>query len=158
MFCKECGKKIEEGSKFCTGCGRKIEPIAMHNISNNKELYVKREEKSNNQNVNYYNSNTNTQNINYVAKEDKPSILLNIVAFFVPIAGLILFLSMREETPRKAKSVGITALVGYVVSILLSILLFVVQMVFVINSVEDEYYKYDYYDRPYYYNERDYNI
>ena len=161
MFCKECGKKVEDGNKFCTGCGRRIEPISTYTISNNEELYINRKENSNIQNINYNNQNYSNQNVNYVAKEDKPSILLNIVSFFIPIVGLILFLTMRNETPKKAKSIGITALIGYIFSIIVSVLLVIFfQAIFFINQVDDDYYyNYDKYDMPYYYyNERDYNI
>lgn len=38
MFCKECGKSINDDSKFCSYCGSKVEPIdkmqSFENFSN----------------------------------------------------------------------------------------------------------------------------
>ena len=28
MYCKNCGKLLEEGDKFCSGCGTKVEETA----------------------------------------------------------------------------------------------------------------------------------
>jgi len=45
---------------------------------------------------------------------DKPAIFLNIVSFFIPLVGLILYFSWRHATPRRAKSVLIAALIGII--------------------------------------------
>ena len=176
MFFGECGKKIKEGSKFCTGCGTKIEPISITSSSANKEEVIVKdnnalEEKeqeitkventefNNNANVVTSNSTTsyNNQNVNYNVKVDKPSVLFNILAFFVPIVGLILFLTMKDETPKKAKSIGISALIGYIVSIVVSVIMFVFVYGVMLLNEDSDYVKPN--NRNYnYYIERDYNI
>ena len=45
--------------------------------------------------------NTNSNNPSF---NDIPSAMLNIVCFFIPICGLIAYLSIKEYTPVKAKS------------------------------------------------------
>lgn len=48
------------------------------------------------------------------AGEDVPSGGLNVLAFLIPLAGLILYCTMASKTPRKAKQIGIFAIVGFV--------------------------------------------
>lgn len=177
MFCGECGKKIKEGSKFCTGCGTKVEPISTVSTSikkeevmgvednnvteENKEVIEKVENTKSNNTENVVNNNGttnyNNQNVNYNVKVDKPSALFNILSFFVPIVGLILFLTMKDETPKKAKSIGIAALIGYIVSIVVSIIAFVFVYGVVLLNDNSDYVKPN--NRNYdYYIERDYNI
>ena len=36
MYCKKCGKEIEEGAKFCTYCGNQIEEKDSNDTYNKK--------------------------------------------------------------------------------------------------------------------------
>jgi len=45
--------------------------------------------------------------------EDEPSTGLNILAFLIPILGLILFIVYNGKTPIKAKAIGKWALIGF---------------------------------------------
>lgn len=109
MFCRECGKMVQDGNKFCIGCGAKIIPIS---IKNNTHNVVKTNQTS--QNTGY--SRINNYNNNYKISKDKNSIGFNILAFLVPLVGLILYIIMKDDTPKKAKGIGISALVGYIIS------------------------------------------
>jgi len=53
---------------------------------------------------------------------DEPSIGLNILSFFIPLLGLILYLVWMSTTPKRAKSVGKSALIGFIISIVASII------------------------------------
>lgn len=55
-------------------------------------------------------------------QEDKPSTVLNILAFLFPVIGLILFLCFQKTTPVRAKAIGKWGLDGVVVGVALSIL------------------------------------
>ena len=44
--------------------------------------------------------------------EDKPDTAMNVISFFIPLVGLILFLVYHDRQPRKAKSAGKFALIG----------------------------------------------
>ena len=55
-------------------------------------------------------------------QEDKPSTVLNILAFLFPVIGLILFLCFQKTTPVRAKAIGKWALIGFIVGVALSIL------------------------------------
>ena len=52
------------------------------------------------------------------------------LGFFVPIAGLIIWAVCNDSTPIKAKKAGIGALVGFITSIVLVILLYVLIFAF----------------------------
>ena len=51
--------------------------------------------------------------------KDKPSIGFAILSFFIPLVGLILFLVWKKDMPIKAKSCGIGALIGFILSFLM---------------------------------------
>ena len=55
-------------------------------------------------------------------KTDNGGFLWGLLGFFVPIAGLILYLLWKDERPRTAKAAGIGALVSTIVSVVVSIL------------------------------------
>ena len=48
---------------------------------------------------------------------DAPNMGFAVLGFLVPIAGLILWLTMKDQTPLKAKSAGKGALIGAIVSV-----------------------------------------
>ena len=56
---------------------------------------------------------------------DTGSFWWGVLGYFVPIAGLIIWLTCRDNTPKNAKSAGIGALVSVIVNILLSIVVIV---------------------------------
>lgn len=49
-----------------------------------------------------------------------------ILGFFIPLAGLILFLVWRNDRPGDAKMAGIGALIGFVLNIISSVFSFVI--------------------------------
>ena len=53
---------------------------------------------------------------------DAPSTGLALLGFFIPLVGLILYLINKDTAPLKAKSAGKGALIGFCVSLVLSIL------------------------------------
>lgn len=52
------------------------------------------------------------------ASYDAPSIGFGLLGFCIPLVGLILFLVWRGKTPKKAKSIGIGTLVGFILAII----------------------------------------
>ena len=55
------------------------------------------------------------------AEDDKPSVGLNILSFFIPLVGLILYLTQKNQYPVKAKAIGKWALIGWIAGIVLPI-------------------------------------
>lgn len=56
---------------------------------------------------------------------DKKSTGLNILSFFIPLIGLILYLTKKDQTPIKAKGCGKAALIGFILQIVISIVYYV---------------------------------
>ena len=56
------------------------------------------------------------------AVDDAPSTAFAVLGFFIPIVGLILYLVNKDNSPKKAHSAGKGALIGFFVSLGLSIL------------------------------------
>ena len=96
--------------KFCSHCGKELMDDAV--VCTNCGCAV-----------NGANSMTNA-----AAGEDIPNGGLNILSFFIPIVGLILYCTMYSKTPRKAKQIGIFALVGFVLNLVLVVVLSMLSM------------------------------
>lgn len=58
---------------------------------------------------------------NYVVKEEKSTFGWGILSFFVPIAGLILFIIWKKDRPKTSKTAGICAIIGVIFSIFIGI-------------------------------------
>jgi len=58
-----------------------------------------------------------------VTSQDSGGFGWNILGFFVPLVGLILFLVWKEEKPVTAKAVGLGALIGVITEVVLSIVM-----------------------------------
>ncbi len=69
----------------------------------------------------------NTQNA--PVSEDRSSFGFALLGFFIPLAGLILFLIYESKKPKRAKSAGKGALIGFVTGIILSIILVILYIV-----------------------------
>jgi hypothetical protein len=53
-----------------------------------------------------------------IAEEtDAPNMGFAVLSFFIPLVGLILYLTWKDKTPLKAKSCGKGALVGVIISV-----------------------------------------
>ena len=61
-----------------------------------------------------------------MSSTDQKSTGLNIISFLIPLVGLIIYLTQKESTPIKATSAGKAALWGFCISIVLSIIFFIV--------------------------------
>ena len=98
MYCKNCGKVIDENSLYCNNCGTELDNIQ-----------------------------------NQIISEDKTSLGFAILGFFIPLIGLILFLIYEGKKPKRAKSAGKGALIGFLTKIALSIILVIIYIVFAVS-------------------------
>lgn len=119
MFCSKCGKEVSDNSLYCDSCGSKI--------GNNTGYQNSEYQSTGYQNTGYQNTdyqNTGYQNTGYQyqnmnpANLDKNSVGLNILSFFIPIVGLILFLVNLKNSPIKARGIGIWSLVGFIIGLI----------------------------------------
>ena len=106
MVCNNCGKEVVANAKFCPHCGKEVlnSNLNQENLNNkenvnNQEVIVEKQGVYQN-NINtqegYSNQQNNNQNI-----EEKANIGLAILSFFIPLAGLIIFIVKKDKEPKK---------------------------------------------------------
>ncbi len=71
-------------------------------------------------------------------QEDKANALLAILSFFIPLVGLILYLTQKSDKPKAAKTYGKCALAAVIIEIILCIIITVAGGSLFIDAVEDE--------------------
>ena len=95
-FCSKCGKEIVDEAVVCPGCG-----CAVANAPQTAQAPY--------------------QGYEQPQVADEVNVGLCILAFFIPLFGIIYWPLKHKETPKKAKACGITALVSWGIGILFSI-------------------------------------
>ena len=95
MYCKNCGRTVDDTSSYCNNCGARIDNKPNADVS-----------------------------------EDNSNLGFAILGFFIPIVGFILFLIYEEKKPKRAKSAGKGALIGFITKIVLAIILVILYVVF----------------------------
>lgn len=160
MFCRECGKKIEDGTKYCTYCGTKILPIgelSKINLEKEdkevkeeiKEIEIKNEVENKEETKNETEEKDTVITTCKFDVKDKPNFFLNVASFFAPVIGIIVYLKYNEKAPKKAKSSLTTALVGAIVSLLFKLgvvlvyVAYVLDFIFSMNTNTNVKYKYN---------------
>ena len=106
MYCRNCGKKIDENFKVCPYCGTSYEQ---------------------NFNMNY--------NVKQEVNSESNGICYGIIGFFFPIVGLILYLVWMNERPRAAKSAGIGALINVILGVIFAIIVLIFIFLVGVNSL-----------------------
>lgn len=112
MRCNYCGEEVFENAKFCQNCGAEV----------SKQDEGKFNETIN-QNVSSEQENVKKVNIDQKSDE-KANVGLAILSFFIPLAGLIVFLTKKDKEPKTAKVSGICALVSFILNIIMIIAVF----------------------------------
>lgn len=142
--CSKCGCDVNEGVAFCSKCGNKIEMQetknefpAMDNEPKNTSASVENEVYGTYNMQSFPNTTNSAQYNQPVMTEDKPNIGLNILAWFIPIVGFILWGVWKDKTPRKAKSIGKTALISAIVNIVLAIIVSIIVFVGTFSLVDN---------------------
>lgn len=94
---------------FCKNCGQEIDDNAY--VCPHCGAMTKNSEPENNANS---------------VKDENGKVGWGILSFFFPIVGLILFCVWRKDRPKTAKVCGITALVSFILAIILEVIMQVV--------------------------------
>lgn len=107
MFCKYCGKQIDdEGGSFCPYCGKNLQ-----------ETYPPT-------------GSPHAQYPPYPAPRYNPQDLPNggwtVLGFFFPLVGFILYLVWQTSFPIRSKLCGKGALIGVIVEVVLVVLYIIV--------------------------------
>lgn len=101
MFCKNCGKEIDERAYVCPHCGVKV-----------------KDEESERRAAN-------------AAADNGSKTGWGILSFFIPLVGLILYCMWKDERPQTARVCGKCALISFIIGIVFSILYVIVGAIFV---------------------------
>ena len=126
-YCTYCGSIHRTNGIYCENCGH---PMAYEPTYNPQPQYQQQP-----------------------TVEEKNTFWWGVLGFFVPIAGLVIFLIWLKEKPKSSKSAGIGALIRVGVTLILTIIM----IFFGIFAVIDESSNYDNNYRNPYYNERYYD-
>lgn len=108
-FCTNCGMQLDDTVRFCSNCG-----VAVNDANQPNQQF---DQQPNYQQPPYY---AQTQ-----AKPDEPNTGLKVLSFFIPLAGLILFLVNQKDQPVSAKAYGKMALISFIIGIVFNIAYFV---------------------------------
>lgn len=130
-YCTHCGSPIENDAKFCSFCGQ---PICEHAIESDSDFFDEPNESGGDD---FFGE----EHLSSISKEDEKNIaeeeskrlarapiILRIISFFFPIVGLILYCVWNKEYKRKAKDVGIPALVGFIISFVAEIIYYTIMI------------------------------
>jgi len=126
VYCPKCYRLNPDENEFCSKCGYKLKKVVGESPkSENRTKYCS-----------YCGSEILQSAVvcpecgssarGSAAGLDKPSIALNVLSFFIPLLGFILFCVFHNNYPRKAKAVGLSALLGVAVSVVLFVAIFVI--------------------------------
>lgn len=108
---------------YCSKCGKELDKNATFCSECGNEV--------NNQTV-----VSNTNNV----QNSGSSFGWGVLGFFIPLAGLILFLVWKTDRPKDSKASGIGALIGVISLVLFYILIFVLAFSISYNSVSNGIY------------------
>ena len=93
-FCQQCGKQLNDDDIFCFNCGYP-------------------------QNLTDMSSDMPNDNSGYHYPDDSVNRLFVVLAFLVPLFGLIYSIAARKTHPKCAKYCGIAAMIAYVLTYLM---------------------------------------
>lgn len=92
-YCSHCGQQLNDNAIICPKCGCAVSALGL-------ALKEKR----------YYSA----------ASYDEPSTGMWFLGFLLPLVGLICFLVEKDDRPQRANSAGTGALVGFLLSLIVS--------------------------------------
>lgn len=122
MFCTKCGGTLEANMPNCPNCGAGLQDTAalpqVQQASFQQPAYQPPQGQPF-----YY------QQPNYQPPQDVPSSGLKFLAFFIPVAGLILYLIWKDQKPLTAQSLYKPMIAGFIVMVGLPILISIVSTI-----------------------------
>ena len=125
-FCSVCGTELPSDAMFCSVCGTKrVVPAQNAQPAYQQPAYRQgAQQYTVAQPADAYQpdyAQYGYQQPNYMP-DDQPSSGMNLLGFFFPGVGLILYLVWRNQYPIKAKAIGKKSIIGAIVWVSLSIL------------------------------------
>ena len=102
MRCPNCNSEIPDNSNVCPICGNHVANV--------------------NYNNNYNPAPAPVMNNPMPHPADVPSTLANLIAFFFPEFGIILYFAWQNLLPAKSKSIGKVTLAAIIIRVVLALL------------------------------------
>ena len=124
-ICPKCGREVDDSAKFCTFCGATLVDSSQPEVE--PQPTVNQPQPQQNATPNYNNSTSSVSNSSAIG--------WGILGFFIPLAGLILFCVWLKSEPAKAKAAGIGALIGFVLSIVWSVIYTILILPSITNAI-----------------------
>lgn len=81
--------------------------------------------------------NSFNYNVNMPPQEEKANVGLAVLSFFIPIVGLILYITKKNDKPKTAKACGKAALACVIINIIVGIIVGVMSAVAAKKALED---------------------
>ena len=135
MFCSQCGKEIPDDATFCNFCGAQVKedtPEPQATVNNTYQAAPKPSKMVHCRNCGALMDENATVcprcgapvgSVGSTAEgPDEPDTVLNVLSFLIPIVGLILYCVNINKFPKKAKTLGKWALIGFGVSVVIGII------------------------------------
>ena len=136
MFCKNCGQQMDDFALACPKCGAastaQTPPPPPPAQQYQQPAYQPPQYQAPQYQAPVYQQPYQAQPV-----ADVPSGGLKFLSFCIPLVGLILYLTWKDQKPISAKAMGKAALIGFIVSFVLSIAYYII--VFVIIGAASSY-------------------
>ena len=113
MYCPKCLKFNPDDNLFCSNCGCKLKKTNSTNLSEDEKKTCPHCGKEIDSAAEFCPKCGNSTSA-FSHPLDKPSVILDLIAFLLPLVGFIMFLVFHHNYPKKSKSVGIASLVSII--------------------------------------------
>ena len=123
MYCPKCYRLNPDESEVCSKCGYKLKKSATRTHATEAKTKYCSHCGSEILQAAVVCPQCGCSVAGVTAAQDKPSFILDILSVLCPLLGFILFCVFHNNYPKKAKSVGIGALLGVTIYIGFPILL-----------------------------------
>lgn len=120
MYCTKCGNQISDEAVICPKCGCIVNKTAYDAAFNAVKQQENVQAQTNQNTVNYQ--------PNIPEKKDEANIALCVLAFFIPLFGIIIYIADHKKAPNSTKKYLIWSLVG----IGLTVAFYIIYFIFVI--------------------------
>lgn len=149
MYCKNCGKNLNQGELFCGNCGAKVENnVNLNQVVNQTNLDTNQTDTFVNENLqqmNNNNLNSDNNQLNYNNSKKKEilgtiSLILGIVSFvlafflnilILPLAiiGLVLGIINKKKNGKKIAGIILNVISIFIISVVIIIAVFILKSV-----------------------------
>ena len=134
-YCPNCGAQVADNAAFCGSCGTPFGSVGQNQQAYGQQAYGQQP-----YGQQPYGQQPYGQPNPYAMNQDVASTGMKVLCFFIPLVGLIMYFSEKGNYPNKAKSLLKMALIGWGVSIALSLIVSILSAVLGFSVYSSSYY------------------